>query len=246
MVEAQVAGLMEMPVGFVNICTMRGMDRAMNSEADRIIGLYQRHAQAWARDRGNRLFETVWLNRFCGLLPPAATVLDVGCGTGEPIARYLIEQGCHVTGVDTALAMIAMCENYFPRLAWHVADMRTLSLGRTFNGVLAWDSFFHLKPDDQRRMFPVFRKHAAPRAALMFTSGPRHSEVIGAYQSEPLYHASLDGAEYHALLDEKATPGSGSAKVRCGHSGLVQRKRRIRTSRSVGRPKQATSPRLRQ
>jgi SAM-dependent methyltransferase len=202
MVEAQVAGLMEMPVGFVNICTMRGMDRAMNSEANRIIGLYQRHAQAWAWDRGNRLFETVWLNRFCGLLPPAATVLDVGCGTGEPIARYLIEQGCHVTGVDTALAMIAMCENYFPRLAWHVADMRTLSLERTFNGVLAWDSFFHLKPDDQRRMFPVFRKHAAPRAALMFTSGPRHSEVIGAYQSEPLYHASLDGAEYHALLDE--------------------------------------------
>jgi hypothetical protein len=36
----------------------------------------------------------------------------------------------------------------------------------------------------------------------MFTSGPRHSEMTGAYQSEPLYHASLDGAEYHALLDE--------------------------------------------
>jgi hypothetical protein len=78
--------------------------------------------------------------------------------------------------------------------------MRTLSLARRFDGILAWDSFFHLCPDDQRRMFSIFRDHAAPRAALMFTSGPAYGEAIGSYQGEPLYHASLDGAEYRALL----------------------------------------------
>ncbi len=70
-----------------------------------------------------------------------------------------------------------------------------------FWGILAWDSFFHLCHDEQRRMFPIFREHAAPRAALMFTSGPSHGEAIGACQGEPLYHASLDGAEYRALLE---------------------------------------------
>lgn len=174
----------------------------MASEADRIIGLYHRHAHAWARERGNRLLETAWLERFRGLLPPAATVLDIGCGSGEPIARHLIEQGCGVTGVDSSPEMIALCAGHFPHRDWHVADMRTLSLGRTFNGILAWDSFFHLNPDDQRRMFRVFRSHAAPRAALMFTSGPSHGEAIGTYHGEPLYHASLDRAEYHALLGE--------------------------------------------
>jgi hypothetical protein len=79
--------------------------------------------------------------------------------------------------------------------------MRTLALGRRFAGILAWDSFFHLCPDDQRRMFPIFRAHAAPRAALMFTSGPAHGEAIGSYRGEPLYHASLDPAEYESLLD---------------------------------------------
>ena len=39
-----------------------------------------------------------------------------------------------------------------------------------------------------------------PRAALMFTSGPAHGEAIGSYRGEPLYHASLDAAEYRALL----------------------------------------------
>ena len=174
----------------------------MTSEAERIIGLYQRHAGVWAHDRGNRLIETAWLDRFRALLPHGATVLDIGCGSGEPISRYLIEQGCVVTGVDSSAEMIAMCKGHFPERNWHIADMRSLELGRTFNGLIAWDSFFHLAPADQRCMFPAFRKHAAQRAALMFTSGPSSGEAIGTLQGEPLYHASLDSAEYQALLDE--------------------------------------------
>jgi hypothetical protein len=50
-------------------------------------------------------------------------------------------------------------------------------------------------------MFPVFRAHAGPNAALMFTSGPVHGEAIGEFGGEPLYQASLDAAEYRSLLD---------------------------------------------
>jgi hypothetical protein len=78
--------------------------------------------------------------------------------------------------------------------------MRSLSLGRTFDGVLAWDSFFHLKPDDQRGMFPVFAAHATKAATLMFNTGPMYGEAIGSYRGDPLYHASLDAAEYEHLL----------------------------------------------
>ncbi|MBN8992410.1 MAG: class I SAM-dependent methyltransferase [Rhizobiales bacterium] len=173
----------------------------MHPDADRIIELYQRHGRAWASERGNRLVERAWLDRFRALLPGAASVLDIGCGSGEPIARYLIAQGCNVSGVDSSPELIALCTATFPDLAWQVADMRTLSLAKRFDGVLAWDSFFHLGHDGQRRMFPRFRQHAAPRAALMFTSGPAHGEAIGNYKGEPLYHASLDADEYRALLN---------------------------------------------
>jgi SAM-dependent methyltransferase len=146
--------------------------------------------------------EAAWLDRFLGLLPPCPSVLDIGCGSGEPIARYLAERGCKVTGMDAAPEMIAICQDNLPQQSWGVADMRSLSLGRSFHGILAWDSFFHLCADDQRRMFSIFRSHAAPRAALMFTSGPGHGRAIGSFEGEPLYHASLDGADYRALLDE--------------------------------------------
>lgn len=51
-------------------------------------------------------------------------------------------------------------------------------------------------------MLPIFRAHAAPRAALMFTSGPDGGVAMGTLESEPLYHASLSGAEYRALLSD--------------------------------------------
>lgn len=174
----------------------------MTSAADRIVDLYERRSREWDDARSRNLFERPWLQKFLDLSPPAGSILDIGCGSGEPIAGFFIRAGHPVHGVDSSSAMIACCRERFPDADWEVADMRSLSLGRTFAGILAWDSFFHLQPGDQRRMFRVFRQHAAPDAALMFTSGPREGVAMGTFGGEPLYHASLDPAEYQALLDE--------------------------------------------
>ena len=172
----------------------------MTTDAERIIGLYRRHAQAFDRERSKTLFEKSWLDQFRSLLPPHPTVLSLGCGSGEPIERYLIESGGAVTGVDSSPELIALCRDRFPDHDWLVADMRALPPARRFDGILAWDSFFHLTPDDQRAMFPIFRQHAATGAALMFTSGPRDGVAMGEFHGEPLYHASLAPEEYRALL----------------------------------------------
>lgn len=170
--------------------------------ADAIIELYERRALDWVGDRSRqtRFFESGWLDRFAALAPRGGSVLDLGCGCGNPMADYLIAQGFDVCGVDSSPTMVSLARGHFPALQWIVADMRTLSLNRRFGGVMAWDSFFHLTPDDQRRMFPTFRDHAAEDAPLLFTSGPRHGEAIGDLRGEPLYHASLDPAEYRSLL----------------------------------------------
>jgi len=173
----------------------------VNPEAERIVGLYQRHAADWDLSRGRDLLEKPWLDRFLALLRPGAAILDIGCGSAEPISRYFIEQGSSVSGVDSSPALIDICKSRFPDQSWIVTDMRTLSLSRHFDGILAWDSFFHLCPEDQRQMFSIFRAHASSKAVLMFTSGPSHGEAIGTYLDEPLYHASLDEAEYRLLLD---------------------------------------------
>jgi len=79
--------------------------------------------------------------------------------------------------------------------------MRRLAMGRRFDGVLAWDSFFHLTHADQRAMFPVFAAHVEPGGTLMFTSGPAHGVAMGVLFGEPLFHASLAPEEYRLQLD---------------------------------------------
>jgi cyclopropane fatty-acyl-phospholipid synthase-like methyltransferase len=167
-----------------------------------IVSLYERHAADFDRDRSRRLQERAWLDRFLAHVRPSGTVLDIGCGMGEPIGRHFLEAGLSVVGIDSSDAMIAMCRARFPKAEWNVADMRRLSLGRRFDGLLAWDSFFHLHLDDQRAMFPRFAAHALPGAPLMFTSGPSQGEAIGMYCGEPLYHGSLSPSEYETLLSE--------------------------------------------
>ena len=56
---------------------------------------------------------------------------------------------------------------------------------------------------DADNIVGLYRRHAtgAAGAALMFTSGPSFGEAIGTFESEPLYHASLDATEYRQLLD---------------------------------------------
>jgi hypothetical protein len=75
-------------------------------------------------------------------------------------------------------------------------------------GVLAWDSFFHLKHDDQRAMFLLpldLLSTAAERGAiLMYNAGLAHGEGIGCYRGDPLYHASLSDAEYESLWMRRA------------------------------------------
>ncbi len=169
------------------------------SEADAIIDLYERHADAWAAGRTGPVFEAPWLDRFLSRVG-TGKILDIGCGSGWPIAQYFLKAGFDVHGVDSSPALIGLCRKAFPASTWEVGDMRSLDIGQTFDGLIAWHSLFHLTPADQREVFPLFRKHAKPGAPLMFTSGPAHGEVVGQWQDQPLYHGSLGPDEYTAHL----------------------------------------------
>jgi SAM-dependent methyltransferase len=173
----------------------------MSDLPSRIVGHYEKHAAAWDSDRQSSHWnDKIWHDRFIGRLAKGAKVLDLGCGPGRPVAQHMVEQGLRVTGVDSSPAMISFCRDRLPDQEWIVADMRQVTLGRRFDGILAWDSFFHLDHDAQRRMFTIFGDHASIGAILMFNTGPQHGEAIGEYKGDPLYHASLSPTEYEALI----------------------------------------------
>lgn len=140
------------------------------------------------------------MDKFLALQEEGSSILDVGCGSGEPIDRYFVNKGSVVIGIDTSSELLGIARQNIPEATWVFTDMRSLRLDKKFSGILAWNSTFHLTPFDQRQMFAVFEEHAANNAILMFTSGPSRGTSIGELEGEPLYHASLDAAEYRMLL----------------------------------------------
>jgi 2-polyprenyl-3-methyl-5-hydroxy-6-metoxy-1,4-benzoquinol methylase len=155
----------------------------------------------WFDDaRTKTLMESEYLNLIVNSIPESGSILDLGCGTGEPIARFFIEKGFKVTGVDGSKKMIELCKKRFPNEHWIVSDMRDINSKQKFDVVLAWHSFFHLDQDSQRRMFKIFELHIKPGGVLAFTSGEEEEEVWSDNGGQQLYHASLSAREYEKLL----------------------------------------------
>jgi SAM-dependent methyltransferase len=70
--------------------------------SESVIDLYRRHAVQWDVARRSRGWnDRIWIDAFAMRLARGSRVLDLGCAGGEPVARFLVEQGMQVTGVDS-------------------------------------------------------------------------------------------------------------------------------------------------
>jgi len=167
---------------------------------DRIADHYERNAHAFDEARRKNFVEQPWLDRFLLAVPKGGRVLDLGCGAGEPIARYLIDRDRRLTGVDVSAAMIALARTRFARHEWICADMREVSLDTRFHGVVAWDSLFHLPPEAQGEVLARVADLLEPGGALLFNTGSARGEVMGCQFGDELYHASLAPSDYRAIF----------------------------------------------
>lgn len=168
---------------------------------DRIAELYQRHAHAFDAARRRNFPERIWLDRFARHLPGSGELLDLGCGGGEPVARYFVDRGFHLTGVDIAPTMIQLARTRFPRHRWIEADMRKFGAeSSTYDGIIAWSSLFHLDVEWQQKLIPRIAVWLKRGGVALFNTGPARGIAIGELEGEELFHASLAPAEYRALF----------------------------------------------
>jgi ubiquinone/menaquinone biosynthesis C-methylase UbiE len=118
-------------------------------ERENVYKVYNKIAKWFSENRYALLNEDTYLEDMLGRLPPDATILDLGCGTGKPILQYLIEKKLQVTGVDASSQMLNIAKENFPSAEFILQDMRLLHLNRKFDAIIAWHSFFHLQASDQ-------------------------------------------------------------------------------------------------
>lgn len=104
-------------------------------------------------------------NFVCGY--EVQSVLDAGCGTGR-VARELSRRGLHLVGVDLDPVMLATGQRKAPEIEWHVADLETVDLGRTFDAVvMAGNVMIFLTPGSEGRVLANLARHLKPGGLLI-------------------------------------------------------------------------------
>ena len=137
---------------------------------------------------------------------PAASLLDVGCGTGAH-AQSLIDAGFEVDGVDLEPAFVEIARAKCPEGSFHVGDMRTLDLPDRYDAVLCLFSAIGYVRDEAALTATIerMRAHLKPGGVLIvdpwfepgqLTSG-RISTIVGEGDGITVWRMSrtvIDGA----------------------------------------------------
>lgn len=163
---------------------------------------YNRIATQWAEFRDISFVSQLIID-FSEILKPGAKVLDIGCGTGKPVAEFLAEKGHFVTGIDISEKMIEIANNDKIRNAdFQCTDFFEFETSETFDGILAWDSFFHFPKNKQEMIYPKVAKMLNPGGYLLFTHGDIDDEHNSPMMGEEFYYSAIPKEKITELLSE--------------------------------------------
>jgi len=141
---------------------------------DRMHNSYDQIAEQWhSQIRGQSYIDHVlrYVDLAVADLQPGARVLDLGCGTGQPAAKYLVEKGFHVTGVDQAYKMLEIAKREVPEAEFIHSDMSDVQLPTGFGAVIAWDSIFHVERKHHSGIFHKVAKSLEPGGRFLVSVG---------------------------------------------------------------------------
>ena len=142
----------------------------------------------WRRTFKNRK----QLEEFAALLPQNAQVLDVGCGAGIPVARFLVEGGCRVLGIDFSEKMLEMAKINVPEAQFVKKDMTDLDFAEnSFDGLTAFYSIFHVIRTKHEKLFDDFHRILKAGAPMLVSLG--HAEWEG---TEDFHGAEMFWSHY--------------------------------------------------
>jgi SAM-dependent methyltransferase len=116
---------------------------------------------------------SAWVQRWSGLVPAAASVLDVACGSGRHV-RWFAARGARVTAIDRDAAALAPLRS-LPDVEVVEADIEAQGwplAGRHFDAVVVTNYLW-------RALLPSIVASVAERGVLIYETFARGNETIG-------------------------------------------------------------------
>ena len=133
------------------------------------------------------------LSIFASALPAASPVLDVGCGAGVPVARFLVDSGFKVTGIDVSSSMLSLARSHVPEAEFLRMDMRELTFETSsFAGICAFYSLFHIPQEEHSGVIASFYRLLKRDGVLLFSTGRSAWQGIQDFHGAPMFWSHPD------------------------------------------------------
>ena len=143
------------------------------------------------------------VEEFADLLSEGAVILDAGCGTGVPIAKYLTNRGFSVVGIDPSSEMIKRAR------ALRLKSARFTQCGfldfeteEKFDAVIAFDSLWYIPVEDQPKIYEKASSLLKDGGLFMFSHGKEHGSVQGGMFGADFVYFALSLREVESNLKD--------------------------------------------
>jgi ubiquinone/menaquinone biosynthesis C-methylase UbiE len=135
------------------------------------------------------------------LLPINSKVLDVGCGAGVPVAKFLDERGFDVTGIDFSRNMLRLARKNVPKAKFFLRDMTKLKFAAdSFDGLTAFYSIIHVPREKHFSLFRSFHRILRPQGVTLICLGPDEWEANDKYHGVEMFWSHYDPKKSLQLL----------------------------------------------
>ncbi len=111
------------------------------------------------------------LIKFKKYVKKGAKVLDLGCGAGVPISKFLINKGFQVTGIDFADGMLKLAKKNVPKAKFFKMDMTKMNFKQnSFDGAVSFYAIIHVPREKHTRIYRSLHKILNPNAVMILNA----------------------------------------------------------------------------
>ena len=197
-------------------------DPALPDQADLVRRGYDALSYRYRADDADPGAYAPWLERLLRVLPPAAAVLDLGCGCGVPVARALADAGHHVTGVDLSEVQVSRARKLVPAATFIQADATRAEFGDdSFDAIVSLYALIHMPVAAQPGLLRRAGRWLRPSGWLLVTTG--HDAWTGSDPtwlggSTPMYWSQADAAASRRWIGDAGLVITGEETIPEGSS----------------------------
>lgn len=163
---------------------------------------YNKIAKKYSSSR-NQFKNNKYLDKLINMLEPGSKILDIGCGSGIPIDKYLVDYGFKVKGIDFSKEQIKLARKNLPGGEFEVKDMSKLKEHEyKVDAVVSFYTIFHISKVKHLTLLRKINTYLNKDGLLLVTMGASEWEGKDNFHGTQMWWSHYDAEKNKEIIKE--------------------------------------------